>query len=177
MSTQTQIDRIKAAKTAIAAEIVKKGVAVPDGLTIDGYAALIAEIMLEISGNTTTTLNGLLKGNGTNVQVAERGKDYVHPDDLGNLDDIGGPATATELPASGTALTNNTIYHVTAAVGSYNFVAPTSGWAHGYFATGSSASVSFAGQFIGAAPTIEANKAYEFDVYDGIWAVQEVVTA
>lgn len=29
----------------------------------------------------------------------------------------------------------------------------------------------------GAAPTIEASKAYEFDVFDGVWAVQEVVSA
>lgn len=74
-----EIDRIKAAKTAIAAEIVKKGVAVPDGLTIDGYAALIAEIMLEISGDTPTILNGILKGNGANVQVASAGTDYATP--------------------------------------------------------------------------------------------------
>lgn len=85
--------------------------------------------------------------------------------------------TATALPASGTALTNNTVYHVTAAVTTYNFVGPSSGWAHGYFATGASASVSFTGTFLGAAPSIEANKAYEFDVYDGVWAVAEVVSA
>ena len=30
---------------------------------------------------------------------------------------------------------------------------------------------------MGAAPTIEANKTYEFDVYNGVWAVQEVVSA
>ena len=29
----------------------------------------------------------------------------------------------------------------------------------------------------GAAPAIEANKTYEFDVYNGVWAVQEVVSA
>ena len=62
-------------------------------------------------------------------------------------------------------------------MGSYNFVAPTSGWAHGEFATGSIANVSFTGNFLGAAPTIEASKAYEFDVYDGIWAVKEMVSA
>ena len=86
-------------------------------------------------------------------------------------------AAATVLPESGTALTNNTVYHVTDAVTTYNFVPPASGWAHGYFTTGASASVSFSGQFMGAAPSIEANKAYEFDVFDGIWAVQEVVAA
>ena len=29
----------------------------------------------------------------------------------------------------------------------------------------------------GAAPAIGANKTYEFDVYNGVWAVQEVVSA
>lgn len=87
------------------------------------------------------------------------------------------PTTSTALPPSGTALTANTIYHVTNAVGTYAFTPPAEGWAHGYFATYSTASVSFSGQFVGAAPSIVANAAYEFDVFDGIWAVQEVVNA
>lgn len=36
----------------------------------------------EISTDTATTLNGLLKGNGSTIQAAERGVDYVHPDDI-----------------------------------------------------------------------------------------------
>ena len=87
------------------------------------------------------------------------------------------PSTATALPSSGTALTANTIYNVSATVGTYAFTAPSSGWAHGKFTTGSSASVSFAGTFLGAAPSIEASKTYEFDVLNGVWAVQEVVSA
>ena len=83
----------------------------------------------------------------------------------------------SSLPASGTPLTANTIYHVTSGVGTYAFTPPAAGWAHGYFATHSTVNVSFSGQFVGAAPTIEASKAYEFDVFDGIWAVQEVVSA
>lgn len=96
-----------------------------------------------------------------------------------NTSASGGGASAkiaTALPTTNNPLSDNTIYHVTDAVGTYAFVPPSTGWAHGYFATGASASVSFAGQFLGVAPTIAANKAYEFDVYDGIWAVQEVVT-
>ena len=120
----------------------------------------------EISTSTVTNINGLMMGNGSTVQAATAGIDYMAP-----------PATATALPLSGTALTNNTVYHVTAAVTTYNFVGPVSGWAHGYFATGASASISFTGQFMGAVPSIEANKVYEFDVFDGIWAVQEVVYA
>ena len=88
------------------------------------------------------------------------------------------PITTTLLPDSGTALADNTIYNVTVAVRSYTFTPPASGWAHGTFTTASSSvSVSFSGTFIGAAPTIEASKTYEFDVLDGVWAVQEVVSA
>jgi hypothetical protein len=87
------------------------------------------------------------------------------------------PITTTILPASGAALTANTIYNVSSPVGTYVFTPPSSGWAHGKFTTGGNVSVSFSGTFIGAAPTIEASKAYEFDVFDGVWAVQEVVSA
>lgn len=87
------------------------------------------------------------------------------------------PITTTILPASGAALAANTIYNVSSPVGTYVFTPPASGWAHGMFSTGSSVSVSFSGTFMGAAPTIEASKAYEFDVYNGVWAVQEVVSA
>lgn len=88
-----------------------------------------------------------------------------------------GPRNVSSLPASGTALTANTIYNVSSTVDTYVFTPPTSGWAHGKFTTGSSVSVSFSGAFMGSAPTIEASKAYEFDVFDGVWAVQEVVSA
>ena len=88
-----------------------------------------------------------------------------------------GPRNVSSRPASGAALTANTIYNVSPPVGTYVFTPPTSGWAHGKFTTGSSVSVSFSGTFMGAAPAIEANKTYEFDVYNGVWAVQEVVSA
>ena len=87
------------------------------------------------------------------------------------------PITTTILPDSGTALANNTIYNVAVTVGTYAFTPPDTGWAHGMFTTDSSVSVSFSGTFMGAAPTIEASKIYEFDVFDGVWAVQEVVSA
>lgn len=87
------------------------------------------------------------------------------------------PITTTILPDSGTALTANTIYAVATAVGTYAFTPPATGWAHGTFTTGSSVSVSFSGTFMGAPPTIEASKSYEFDVLNGVWVVQEVVSA
>ena len=224
----------------------------------------------EIDSTTPTSLNGILKGNGSTVQTAIAGMDYATPDDakpfvveftpnsnhtvtadktiqeildayetgrmvLGialnrqrglhmllqlsfiyvgglnkqvtftafNIDSFGGtgviigqqknevdefyfindinlavePASATTLPDSGTALTANTIYSVADAVGTYTFTPPDTGWAHGVFITDSSVSISFSGRFMGAAPTIKASKVYEFDVFDGVWAVQEVVRA
>lgn len=120
----------------------------------------------EITADTATNINGLLKGAGGKVTQAVGDTDYLTP-----------PVMASSLPASGAALTANTIYNVSSPVGTYVFTPPASGWAHGMFSTGSSVSVSFSGTFMGAAPTIEASKAYEFDVFDGVWAVQEVVSA
>ena len=87
------------------------------------------------------------------------------------------PLSSLSFPTSGTALAANTIYTVS-GVGTYAFTAPTTGnkWAHGRFTTGSTVNVSFNGTFQGAAPSIEANKAYEFDVFDSVWAVQEIVS-
>ena len=91
--------------------------------------------------------------------------EFMRPSDISEL-----------LPSSGYSLNENTIYNVSSPVGTYVFTPPEVGWAHGKFTTSSSVSVSFSGTFIGAAPTIEANKAYEFDVFDSVWAVQEVVS-
>ena len=122
------------------------------------------------------TATGLLKGLGDgSVAEATPGEDYQPPIPTGTY--ATAPASATVLPASGTALTANTIYAVVAAVGTYAFTPPATGWVHGMFTTDSSVSVSFSGTFMGAAPTIEASKVYEFDVFDGVWAVQEVVSA
>lgn len=86
------------------------------------------------------------------------------------------PASATVLPDSGTALTANTIYAVADAVGIYAFTPPESGWAHGIFITGTTPNITFTGKIIGKLPTFEASKQYEFDVLDGAWVVQEVLT-
>ena len=112
-----------------------------------------------------SSLNGILKGNGSTVQAATAGTDYMAP-----------PATATALPSRGTALTANTLYNVSAAVGTYSFTAPATGWAHGIFTTGTTPNITFTGKIIGKLPTFEASKQYEFDVLDGAWVVQEVLT-
>ena len=164
MSIQSEIDRIAGAKTTLGNYLQQNGVAVPSGATLDEMALQLADV---IEKQNKITVRGILKGDGAGgVSAAVAGTDYQAP-----------AAQASALPSSGTALTANTIYNVSAAVGTYAFTAPSSGWAHGKFTTGSSASVSFAGTFLGAAPTIEASKTYEFDVFDGVWAVQEVVSA
>ena len=164
MSIQSEIDRIAGAKTTLGNYLQQNGVAVTSGATLDEMALQLADV---IEKQNKITVSGILKGDGAGgVSAAVAGTDYQAP-----------PATATALPASGTALTANTIYAVATAVGTYAFTPPATGWAHGKFTTGSSVSVSFAGTFLGAAPTIEASKTYEFDVYNGVWAAQEVVSA
>lgn len=79
-----------------------------------------------------------------------------------------------ELPASGTELKSNTIY-VALLTGDYVFTPPATGWAHGIF-TATAGTVTFSGKYLGAAPVIAEGIEYEFDVYDGVWAVTEVVS-
>lgn len=44
MSIRSQIDRISVAKNAVRSAIEAKGVSVPEGTTLDGYAEKVAEI-------------------------------------------------------------------------------------------------------------------------------------
>ena len=97
--------------------------------------------------------------------------------DLSSYDFMKSPSIDEQLPGPGFTLNENTIYNISSPVGTYVFTPPATGWAHGMFTTGDTVSVSFSGTFLGAAPTIEASKVYEFDVFDGVWAVQEVVRA
>lgn len=165
MSIQSEIDRIAGAKPILGNYLRQNGVAVPTGATLDEMALQLADV---IEKQNKITARGILKGDGAGgVSAAVAGTDYQAP-----------AAKATSLPTSGTALTGDRIYVVSATVNTYSFRPPANnGWAHGRFTTGSSVSVSFSGTFVGAAPTIEASKAYEFDVFDGVWAVQEVVSA
>ena len=85
--------------------------------------------------------------------------------------------TASSLPASGTALTGDRIYTVSATVNTYSFTPPANnGWAHGVFTTGTTPNITFTGKIIGKLPDFAASKQYEFDVYNGAWIVQEVLT-
>lgn len=82
---------------------------------------------------------------------------------------------ASSLPTSGTALTGDRIYVVSATVNTYSFTPPANnGWAHGVFTTGTTPNITFTGKIIGKLPDFAASKQYEFDVYNGAWIVQEV---
>lgn len=87
------------------------------------------------------------------------------------------PDSLDVLPDSGYSLHPNTVYAVSAAVDTYAFEPPSDGWAHGFFTTGTTPNITFTGKIIGKLPDFAANKAYEFDVFDGVWVVQEVVSA
>lgn len=116
-----------------------------------------------------STISGIPKLNGSGVvSQAVVGTDYLAP-----------PTELTSLPASGTALTKNTLYSVSTAVGTYQFAPPTTGWAHGFFTTASTFNISFASgsTFAGEVPSFAASKTYEFDVYNGVWAISEVVSS
>ena len=146
----------------------------------------------EITADTTCSISGLLKGSGGNVAQAIAGADYATPNNVStavanhnNSDSahselfVGkqdAPAFATALPTSGAALTNNSVYTVSAAVDTYAFKPSEDGWAHGTFTTGTAPNITCTGKIIGKLPTFAASKQYEFDVYNGAWIVQEVVT-
>lgn len=118
------------------------------------------------SGGTMTGAL-ILRGNPTTANEAAT-KQYV---------DMQKAQIASSLPASGTALTGDRIYVVSATVNTYSFRPPANnGWAHGTFTTGTAPSITFTGKIIGKLPTFEASKQYEFDVLDGAWVVQEVLT-
>ena len=168
--------------------------------TVEGaLAELAAKSSTSITTSTATSLTGLLKGNGTSIEVAEANVDYQTPliegidyASQGQVDNIQSqietinnilavkvekPVPITDLPTSGTALTNNSVYTISAAVDTYAFKPPSDGgWAHGTFTTGTAPNITFTGKIIGKLPTFEASKQYEFDVLDGAWVVQEVLT-
>ena len=118
------------------------------------------------SGGTMTGAL-ILRGNPTTANEAAT-KQYV---------DMQKAQIVSSLPASGTALTGDRIYVVSATINTYSFRPPANnGWAHGVFTAGTSPKITFSGTIIGKLPTFKANKKYEFDVYNGAWIVQEVVT-
>lgn len=105
---------------------------------------------------------------------------------IGSVDDHGwaaydyilttSPDPLDVLPDSGNELYRNAVYTISDAVNTYTFEPPWDGWAHGTFTTGTAPNITFTGKIIGKLPDFAASKQYEFDVYNGAWIVQEVVT-
>lgn len=125
--------------------------------------------------DATTIQMGYLSDDGI-IMLNSDPNGYWH---TSNYDFVKSPSITENLSGSGIPLYENTIFNVSVPVGTYVFAPPTSGWAHGTFSTAASVAVSFVSgaNYLGEAPAIEANKTYEFDVYNGVWAVQEVVSA
>ena len=153
-----------AIKTALNNLFVPKTRTVNKKALSENISLTAADVGAEAQGSASSAVSSHNSASGAHKALFDKKQDV--------------PLSSSSFPTSGTALTANTIYTVS-GVGTYAFTAPTTGnkWAHGKFTTGSAVNVSFNGTFQGAAPSIEANKTYEFDVFDSVWAVQEVVSA
>ena len=80
MTVQNEITRLAGAKADLKTAIEAKGVTVPEEAGLESYPALVEQISTGIESldeSTPTTLNGILKGNGTSLGVAVAGVDYV----------------------------------------------------------------------------------------------------
>ena len=157
----------KTAQETIAAHKAKRMVL---GVLLDPRGNTILQLIAVLEGSSVVAFAAL--GSERMVLLLGQGSSWI----LDQYDLAVSPTTATALPSSGTALTANTLYNVSAAVGTYSFTAPATGWAHGTFTTGTSPNITFTGKIIGKLPDFAASKQYEFDVYNGAWIVQEVVT-
>ena len=106
MSIQSEIDRLKTAKSAISNAIENKGVAVPQDTSIDGMAALINEI----SSGSLYTYKGTFTVDGwepTAIRTDNTVISYEQTVTVTSID--GGPAMSSNmfLTAPYTASTNN----------------------------------------------------------------------
>lgn len=86
MSVQTQIDRIEAAKEAIATAITGKGVTVPDGTLIDGMAALIDGIETGGGGGTSVAYGTF---NLADTFTVSTNDSTTHNQELATITDLG----------------------------------------------------------------------------------------
>ena len=144
----------------------------PVTMTVDAKAGERVTVRLK---NHTATVTGNITSPAARVETVKVVVDSVT--DVENILADTVTTQATALPTSGTALTGSRIYVVSATVNTYSFRPPANnGWAHGVFTTGTTPNITFTGKIIGKLPDFAASKQYEFDVYNGTWIVQEVVT-
>lgn len=145
------------------------GITVGSGLTADEQGRLSLAGYRE-GVDLYGDLSGHLADRGCHTTEEERQTWHAKQD---------APLRAESLPEAGTALSPNTLYLPAAAVESYQFLPPASGWAHGRITLAEGAEITFGtgSSFVGSAPTLIAGKTYEFDVLDGVWIFAEVVSA
>lgn len=74
MSVQTEINRISTAKEAIATSIAGKGVTVPDGVMLDGMAALIESI--KTGGGELQIVSGRVMPSDTGQPITVTGLNF-----------------------------------------------------------------------------------------------------
>lgn len=140
------------------------------------------EGLTEINEGTPSNIQGLVKGNGSTLQAAEPGIDYpILPKEK----------SQNWYRGDSIFLEDNKIYNLTYVYDLNEFqinggiYAPNT-WAHGTFYTNCyllNAGIVLDGmetafnppQFIGGAPTIKSKTYYEFDVFNNVWAIQEIV--
>ena len=151
-------------------------VAVTGGEILDDQKAVPSvKFMTDYVVASAVTVNSIASGDIPKYNADETHGFFTAA--IPDVDYVRPPSYSSSLPTSGTALAANTLYRVSSAVTTYNFVSPSSfGWAHGVFAVGDSPNITFSGTIIGKLPTFETYKMYEFDVFANTWIVQEVVT-
>ena len=151
-------------------------VAVTGGEILDDQKAVPSvKFMTDYVVASAVTVNSIASGDIPKYNADETHGFFTAA--IPDVDYVRPPSYSSSLPTSGTALAANTMYNVSYAVTTYNFVSPSSnGWAHGIFIAGTSPNITFSGTIIGKLPTFEANKKYEFDVLANTWIVQEIVS-
>jgi len=120
MSIRSQINRISQAKSAIATAIAGKGVTVPNGTSIDGMAALVAEI--PTGGGLPSGVSKLASGTVTLAEDNTSGEIVTH--NLGVVpnflawfveDDYSG-SVATSAAIAGVTINKKTKYTATSTI-------------------------------------------------------------
>ena len=163
-----------------------KGTYTPDKTSAEIYAAYNANknIIGRFASGDPAVMTLMTVYDASTIQMG-----YIHsggvvklesvPNNVWVLSDyqfVNPPDISEFLPESGYPLYEDTIHNASSPVGTYVFTPPEFGWAHGTFTTDTAPNITFTGKIVGKLPTFEASKQYEFDVLDGAWVVQEVLT-
>ena len=118
---------------------------------------------------------------GADGYTPQREVDYWTSADIESIvsqavSEINRAVQLTSLPSSGTTLTANAEYRVSATVGTYQFAFPASGDVYVRFTTAATFAISFANKtsFLGSEPEFEASTTYELLARDNVLAIAKV---